>query len=30
MRLEARKYLHDIARASDLVAEFVAGAGIDD
>ncbi len=30
MRLEARKYLHDIARASDLVAEFVAGAGFDD
>ena len=30
MRLVARKYLHVIARASDLVAEFVGGAGFDD
>ncbi len=30
MRLEARKYLHDIARASDLVAEFVADKRFDD
>ena len=30
MQLEARKYFHDIARASDLVAEFVAGTGFDD
>ena len=30
MRLEAKKYLHDIARAADLVAEFVIDARFDD
>jgi len=25
MRLEAKKYLHDIKRAGDLLAEFTAG-----
>ena len=29
MPLNARKYLHDIARASDLIAEFVGSAGFD-